>query len=224
MCRSVSRPASGRFAVNQWTQLTLTRRVAPPDGRGICQLTNPHNGGEWRRQGVPTDGLGAESDHEWVGPVTQAGDWMRRAIGSDAASCATAGDDVVIGGDRAASAVDDGIDCYTARMRSAPPQARRAPCMSVARSVHDGDRRSAIPGEVLASALARLCAAEDRRGGGGPFGQRVGGWVIHFPEVVCTAGAGSADGVRCRGPALSSSSSLAINGRAARGSTSRRGP
>jgi len=24
MCRSVSRPASGRFAVNQWTQLTLT--------------------------------------------------------------------------------------------------------------------------------------------------------------------------------------------------------
>ena len=26
LCRSVSRPASGRFAVNQWTQLTLTRR------------------------------------------------------------------------------------------------------------------------------------------------------------------------------------------------------
>src|SRR6478735_11659683 len=26
VCRSVSRPASGRFAVNQWTQLTLTRR------------------------------------------------------------------------------------------------------------------------------------------------------------------------------------------------------
>src|SRR4029077_5762185 len=24
VCRSVSRPASGRFAVNQWTQLTLT--------------------------------------------------------------------------------------------------------------------------------------------------------------------------------------------------------
>ena len=28
MYRSVSRPASGRFAVNQWTQLTLTRRGA----------------------------------------------------------------------------------------------------------------------------------------------------------------------------------------------------
>src|SRR4029077_6631514 len=27
VCRSVSRPASGRFAVNQWTQLTLTRRA-----------------------------------------------------------------------------------------------------------------------------------------------------------------------------------------------------
>jgi hypothetical protein len=25
-CRSISRPASGRFAVNQWTHLTLTRR------------------------------------------------------------------------------------------------------------------------------------------------------------------------------------------------------
>ena len=29
VCRSVSRPASGRFAVNQWTQLTLTRRGLP---------------------------------------------------------------------------------------------------------------------------------------------------------------------------------------------------
>jgi hypothetical protein len=28
VCRSVSRPASGRFALNQWTQLTLTRREA----------------------------------------------------------------------------------------------------------------------------------------------------------------------------------------------------
>jgi hypothetical protein len=27
MYRSISRPASGRFALNQWTQLTLTRRV-----------------------------------------------------------------------------------------------------------------------------------------------------------------------------------------------------
>jgi uncharacterized protein (TIGR02118 family) len=31
VCRSVSRPASGRFAVNQWTQLTLTRRAAAFD-------------------------------------------------------------------------------------------------------------------------------------------------------------------------------------------------
>jgi len=36
VCRSVSRPASGRFAVNQWTQLTLTRReVAAGEETGM---------------------------------------------------------------------------------------------------------------------------------------------------------------------------------------------
>jgi len=32
VCRSVSRPASGRFALNQRTQLTLTRRVILSSG------------------------------------------------------------------------------------------------------------------------------------------------------------------------------------------------
>jgi len=45
VCRSLSRPASGRFAVNQWTQLTLTRRVALASwGRSARCLTRGMGG------------------------------------------------------------------------------------------------------------------------------------------------------------------------------------
>jgi hypothetical protein len=47
---------------------------------------------------------------------------------------------------------------------------------------------AACPGGVSAAvAEAGLVADEDFAGAEGVSGHRVGGWVIHFPAVVCTS-------------------------------------
>src|SRR4029077_9245647 len=92
VCRSVSRPASGRFAVNQWTQLTLTRRVPTPRQTAYLSVDRGLAGGNCVPLGHRVGGWSWERARLTISTGLEAGQWTQgsrsRSDSWEAANCA----------------------------------------------------------------------------------------------------------------------------------------